>query len=140
MRNITLPLIILSLAALSPACLPSGDGEPSGDATPRDTSQPRDTAADAEVSGLPNRLPLGSPCEIDRDCERDTVCDAAKCSAIPCTTEADCGEDLEASNDRGCHNKTGLCTAGECVVAASFNCPEHFDLPGQCDGQVCEEE
>lgn len=139
MPKITLPLIILSLAALSPACLPSGDGDPSGDATPRDTSQARDTATDSPDAPTSTRLPLGSPCEIDRDCERDTVCDAARCARIPCTTEADCGEDLEASNDRGCHNLTGLCTAGECVVAASFNCPEHFDLPGVCDGIICQE-
>jgi len=136
LKQITLPLIILSLAALSPACLPSGDSGGSGDATPRDTSPPPDTSpADVPQFGVGQP---GDPCERDTYCERLLVCVNGTCGGFECVEHDDCGEDEDPSNDRGCYKKIGRCTAQDCVVASGLMC-EDFDLPGTCDGIVCQE-
>lgn len=125
MPNITLPLIILSLAALSPACLPSGDGGPSSSSA--DTS-------DAESFDLP----FGSPCTRDVQCARLFVCESGKCAFINCTIHGECGEDDDPSNARGCYKRTGRCTAQDCVTSTGQTC-EDFGLTGECDGRVCQD-
>lgn len=130
--KITLPLIILSLAATLPGCLPDGDSGGSGDATPRDTST---DAPDAPQFGVGQP---GDPCERDTFCAPRLVCNNGRCVGVRCTTHDDCGEDEDPSNDRGCYFAAGQCTAQDCVTASGLMC-EDFDLPGVCDGIICQE-
>lgn len=128
--KITLPLIILSLAA---ACTPEGDGGGSGDATPRDTSTDAPDTAPQFGVGEP-----GDPCARDTYCAPRLVCNNDICVSLRCVEHDDCGEDDDPSNDRGCYKKTGFCTAQNCVTASGLMC-EDFNLPGTCDGIICQE-
>lgn len=134
MRKIPTALTLLSLAACLAACLPESSGGPGPGDGPRDTS-----SADTPDTSLLRRT-FGEPCVKDTECERNLVCEDGRCEVVGCIEHADCGDDTDPSNQRGCHLSVDRCTAQECVIAASLNCAEHFGLPGTtCDGRVCQE-